>query len=346
MPSQVSASPKRETRILQSLLPGSLGSVFLHGLIIGVLCLSGRGCHRPVTTDVQGEEFREIRLIQLALSDFGQTDQVLLRMSDLEQQPIRETDTARDARNAKADSSQDADAMPTNHDVLQRSRMSQSFDRIGSAVENPKAEQSRILVSPDGHHVADRSPNPDLSELPVVNFLESGRRRVYLLDASDSMFNDGNRDRAVVRIKSWLSLLEPDQEFQIIFYGNEPLKMRLRGIDEDYHRATPQNIGLATHELDAVDSLGASNHLSALRNALALNPDVIYFLSDGQDSAHPSGDISRVLSRHKSHVRIHALQFAVGAPESRGRTWMQRLATETGGKYVRVEDRKVRSLSD
>ncbi len=229
--------------------------------------------------------------------------------------------------------------MPTNHDVLQRSRMSQSFDRIGSAVENPKAEQSRILVSPDGHHVADRSRNPDLSELPVVNFMESGRRRVYLLDASDSIASMmGTADRAVIRIKSLLSLLEPDQEFQIIFYGNEPLKMRLRGIDEDYHRATAQNIGLATHELDAVDSLGASNHLSALRNALALNPDVIYFLSDGQDSAHASGDIRRVLIRHKSHVRIHALQFAVAAPESRGRTWMQRLATETGGKYVRVEE--------
>jgi hypothetical protein len=72
---------------------------------------------------------------------------------------------------------------------------------------------------------------------------------------------------------------------------------------------------------------GGSEHLKALTAALALSPDVIYFLTD-EDDLEPR-DVATVTRRNCGRVCIHALCLVPPAGES----LMQGLARGNRGQF-------------
>ena len=130
---------------------------------------------------------------------------------------------------------------------------------------------------------------------------------------------------------------KPNQRFQVVFYGVTTTQMNLkRPQDRDLYPATVINIHKAEREIDRVRAEKGTEHKAALKHALRLKPDVIYFLTDGDAPRLTSADLGELLRLNSSNARVPVVEFASSQKESREVTWLQQLASRTGGKYSRV----------
>jgi hypothetical protein len=73
--------------------------------------------------------------------------------------------------------------------------------------------------------------------------------------------------------------------------------------------------------------------MSALRAALVLKPEVIFFLTDAD--LMTNGDVNEILAEAGS-TRIQAVEFGRGVNLGE-RTPLRRLATTTGGSYLYID---------
>ena len=109
-----------------------------------------------------------------------------------------------------------------------------------------------------------------------------GRRFVYVFDRSDSMNGYEGRPFAVAKAELQKSLesLNEAHEFQIIFYNDAPLAFG--GSDSNSPRLLiggQHQKKTASDFVRDIQATGGTQHLRALRMALNLNPDVIFFLN-------------------------------------------------------------------
>ncbi len=93
--------------------------------------------------------------------------------------------------------------------------------------------------------------------------------------------------------------------------------------------ASPANKRRVQDLLNTIPPYGGTDHMLALRTALALRPEVIFFLTDA-DSMRPEevGDILAIAGR----TRIHAVEFGQTGLIG-GSTPLQTLAKKSGGSY-------------
>ncbi len=322
--------------LLKPLLPSALASVVLHAAILLGLLLSARGCRDGIQAQPGGEMFRQIGLARLPDPASDRAD--------------APTSTAAADSPASAPSlplpdveSVVPDELPDDIPPVSPPRPSDSLhpepvqivgpgmslaERMLRSVEPPSAAGSR-------QGGGSRTPGP--GETSFMDIPDSGRRIVYVIDTSGSMNDDGRMGLAQAQLEKSLTLLRPDQSFQVIFYGDAPQEMILRGRARGLHQATLPNIRMAVSRIRQVIPGGGTSHLPALSRAFALRPDVIYFLTDGRNASHTRREFEDVLRQNRSGARIHVIEFAGGPPESRELTWLHRLAAETGGQYRRVE---------
>lgn len=339
MASRTSVSRRTgQSQLLTSLLPSGLASIAVHGLILFIMLQTLRGCERGVSSDAGGEEFRTVGLTPLSHSAHEETSLDAPPAEDpAEQQPAETVEQTAVADTAVPQQAPDASQLLNHADASPAAEAMEQPRVIGpgaplAGLVAPLTQQP----SPSGGHITGASPTPGPNAISFENIADNGTRIVYLIDTSGSMHNNGRLDRAANQLKGSLRMLEPHQEFQVIFYGDRPTTMRLRGGAKDLYQANVRNLQLASDEIDAVRLGGSTNHLLALEEGLKLNPEVMYFLTDGKDASLTSGDLSRLLARNRSGARIHVVEFASGAPDSRDVTWLHRLASETGGKYRRI----------
>ncbi|MDX1925852.1 MAG: hypothetical protein SFV81_05010 [Pirellulaceae bacterium] len=163
-----------------------------------------------------------------------------------------------------------------------------------------------------------------------------GRRFVYVFDRSDSMNGYEGRPFAVAKAELQKSLesLNEAHEFQIIFYNDAPLAFG--GSDSNSPRlmlGSEHQKKTATDFVRDIQATGGTQHLRALRMALSLNPDVIFFLTDADKPALRQRDIEDLQSRaSRSSTAIHSIQFGEGPNQNSG-NWIENLAVGTSGKY-------------
>ncbi len=337
MPSPLSATRKSETRLLQSLLPSSVASIAVHGVILAAMFLAARGCEQGVPVDVGGEEFQTIGLTDLPGDAVDQADSEL--------PPIEELITAQDGHIEPVADVEVAvpDQAPSVNDLLAPSHQSVSDVTLelpevpGFGAALPGADPPARLIRKANGGPQGASLTPGEAQTSFMEIADSGQRFVYLIDTSGSMHNGGRIELAQSQLLASLRMLEAHQEFQVIFYGDMPIRMRLRGGAKDVYRATVTNLNLARDEIESVDSGGGTRHLPALMAAVSLRPDVVYFLTDGQDAGLTKEDLRNFLRQNSTGARVHVVEFATSALESRGPSWLHLLASETGGKYRRVE---------
>ena len=153
-----------------------------------------------------------------------------------------------------------------------------------------------------------------------------GKSVVFVLDRSASMGLDGRLDRARRELAMSLRRLPPSARFQVIAYNRAAEPVRVRGQD-GLLPATREYIEDAIQAIDRLPAEGGSEHLNALTKALALVPDVIYFLTD-EDDLEPR-DVQIVTRRNHGRVSIHALCLAPPGKESP----MQILARDNRGQF-------------
>jgi hypothetical protein len=97
--------------------------------------------------------------------------------------------------------------------------------------------------------------------------------------------------------------------------------------------ATALNKARVQSQLATIAPDGGTDHLTALRAALALKPEVIFFLTDAD--LMNNNDVNDILAEVGS-TRIQAVEFGRGT-ELGQRTPLGRLATTTGGAYLYID---------
>jgi hypothetical protein len=158
-----------------------------------------------------------------------------------------------------------------------------------------------------------------------------GKSVVFVIDRSATMGLAGRLDRARREVAASLRLLPPSAKFQVVAYHRaaEPLRLAGRG---GLLPATPEAVAAAVAALEGLAAEGGTDHVRALGAALALRPDVIYFLTD-EDDLTP--DVVKAVTRlNRERACIHALCLAPS--RGRGETPMQVLARESRGAFKAI----------
>jgi Mg-chelatase subunit ChlD len=160
----------------------------------------------------------------------------------------------------------------------------------------------------------------------------SGESLVYVIDTSSSM-SGGRLKVAQSELKKSLRLLQPNKQFGVIFYNEHrtPLMLPREG-DRVMHFATEFNKLAASHNIDRVRSDAGTEHKAALLEALRLKPDVIYFLTDGDEPELSPADL-REIAKQRGNTTIHVINVGDNAVESRQMSWLKKLAAQSNGEY-------------
>src|SRR5690606_28779554 len=128
-----------------------------------------------------------------------------------------------------------------------------------------------------------------------------------------------------------LRSLDATQQFQVIFYNQTPRPMRLKGAARaELYWASNINQTLASQDIAGVTPSGGTSHVPALKLALEMSPEVIFFLTDADEPRLSAADLNDLKRLNKGRSRIHCIEFGTG-PELSLDNFLKRLARENGG---------------
>jgi hypothetical protein len=167
----------------------------------------------------------------------------------------------------------------------------------------------------------------------------AGNSFIFVVDCSPSMARDGAFDHAKTEILKSLGALQPKQRFHVFFFAKEILPIQFPGKDPERYmlRADAENLQRVVQWIGrvAIQKDGRAP-IEALREAIAMQPDGIFVLFDGDTKVDNWTTKIRELNRSddflsmgETKVPIHVVHFFRDefAPE------MKRLADENDGTY-------------
>lgn len=163
---------------------------------------------------------------------------------------------------------------------------------------------------------------------PSVGFFgtkEAGGTFVFVVDSSGSM-QGGRFDRALNELRKSIKDLKSWQKFCIIFFNDAPIPLFHPISDAKLYASTSAQRIKANKWMAQVQPAGGTEPAEALKKALDMRPDVIFFLTDGQfDPA--TRQVVKNANRYKTI--IHTIAF-----ESRdGEALLKGIAEDNGGRY-------------
>jgi len=168
-----------------------------------------------------------------------------------------------------------------------------------------------------------------------------GWKFVYVFDRSDSMnWHDRKPLKAAkAELLASLDSLERVHQFQIIFYNQKPEIFNPSGQQNKLAFATDQNKRNAYRFIGGITATGGTDHVAALKLAIRLRPDVIFFLTDADDPALSAGQLYDI-HRRAAGITIHAVEFGLG-PERSSNNFLVKLARQNGGEHHYVDVSKL-----
>lgn len=170
-------------------------------------------------------------------------------------------------------------------------------------------------------------------ETSFLGIRDSGETFVYVIDVSGSMSDDGAINVAKDELMASLEPLHNGQQFQVVFYNEKAMPLRLPGrAPQKLYDATGLNKTLARQQISAVQADLGTKHLPALKLALQIEPDVIFFLTDADEPALTAKDLDEVRKANIGGTRIHAVEFGKGAKLDASPS-LERLAQQNHGAY-------------
>lgn len=166
-----------------------------------------------------------------------------------------------------------------------------------------------------------------------------GTKFVYVFDRSSSM-EGAPLAAAKQQLTESLNSLDSIHQFQIVFFNHQTRMFDATGGGHRVAFATERNKQLAAKFVGGITADGGTDRLAALRAAIAMQPDVIFFLTDDDDPM-PESELAEVnqLNR-RSSAAICTIQFGSGPPKS-GDNFLVELAKQTGGQYGYVDTTKL-----
>jgi hypothetical protein len=165
----------------------------------------------------------------------------------------------------------------------------------------------------------------------------SGSKFIYVFDRSASMAELNGRPLAAAKRELIASLQHLDEttQFQIIFYNQRPRIFHFRSQSPRLVWANEEGKQAATQFVEAISASGGTEHMQALKLALGLQPDVVFFLTDADEPQLTEADLQQI-DRWNQGSRINAIEFGIG-PQSVSEGFLQRLASRHRGQHVYVD---------
>lgn len=235
----------------------------------------------------------------------------------------------------------------------------QASDRLAAlpdatAVSDPRAALPQQVNIAAGPRAGDRVGNAGAAtagnrggrgpiaggkaRLSVFGAVGEGTKFVYVFDRSVSMAGAPLR-AAKAELVSSLAALESVHQFQIIFFNHQLRTFDLTGGQRRVAFASEQNKRLAANFVGRITADGGTDRLTALRLAVGMQPDVIFFLTD-IDDAMSAGELDSIRRLNRSAASINSIEFGYG-PSAGSTNFLTRLARQSGGQYVYVDTSKL-----
>ncbi|HEY3391275.1 MAG TPA: hypothetical protein VGK58_01115 [Lacipirellulaceae bacterium] len=169
------------------------------------------------------------------------------------------------------------------------------------------------------------------ARVSVFGVQGTGSKFVYVFDRSASM--EGPPLAAAKRqlIES-LRSLESTHQFHIIFFNTRTRSFDITGGGRRIAFATDRNKQLAANFVGGITADGGTDRLTALREAIGIAPDVIFFLTDADD-AMPASELAEIArANRRSRAAICVIEFGRRSTPP-GSNFLTELARESGGQY-------------
>ncbi|WP_146415585.1 MULTISPECIES: hypothetical protein [Crateriforma] len=169
-----------------------------------------------------------------------------------------------------------------------------------------------------------------------------GSRFVYVMDRSDSMNGHGGRPLKAAKSELLRSLgtLSELQQFQIVFYNDKPTAFQSGG-SVQLIQGQSNLVDAAKNYVRSMRAFGGTEHAVALKMALRMRPDVIFFLTDARIPRLSSSQLREIRHRAvESGTTIHAIEFGT-EPSRPTDSFLIDLAGQNGGQYQYVDVRKL-----
>jgi hypothetical protein len=156
----------------------------------------------------------------------------------------------------------------------------------------------------------------------------------YVIDCSGSMATVNSLEVAKRELTVSLNRLPPDAQFAVIFYNLHATVFSDPQGHAGLMPATAVNKARVADLLRGVVPDGGTDHVVAVRTALALRPEVIFFLTDADSMT--DDDVTLLLSQ-AGKTRIQAVEFALGVDLGGRANPLKHLATASGGSYRYID---------
>jgi Ca-activated chloride channel family protein len=339
----------------RTLLTGGLGSLLLHVAVLVIVSVSLRGCQKASSGQAGGERFRDVGLFVVEGIDEGAADDGNAPgaaddrvtqpvtdpspdVSDREHSPVADSANANDRLPSEAPSVNQLFNM-TDNDSAADGTSSSTLPQLPGPGDlpggqlRPAAGGASSLIQPSESGGAARvGGTGGPGQTTFMDIAGVGKTFVYVIDTSSSM-NGSRLKVAKGQLKASLRLLQPNQKFAVIFYNEhrERLKLR-RQAEQSMYFATELNKQLATQEIDRITPDRGTEHKLALIEALSLKPDVVYFLTDGDEPALSAAELKEI-HRHTGRTTIHVIKLGDGKVSTRQISWLELLARQAGGEF-------------
>lgn len=150
-----------------------------------------------------------------------------------------------------------------------------------------------------------------------------GKFFVYVVDRSGSMGAGSRMLRAKRELRESVNRLEFGQQFSVIFYNETHLGVN-QGSPLSADSASKRKLA---QFLSIIEPDGQTDPRAAIRQALSLQPDAVFLLSDGE---YPRGVVDAVRQSNRQSIPIHCVDLSGG----RSGGDLQRIAAESGGQYA------------
>jgi hypothetical protein len=170
----------------------------------------------------------------------------------------------------------------------------------------------------------------------------AGTKFVYVIDRSGSMIHHDRIGAVKRELLASLAQLSPEVQFQVIFYNLRPDVMPIGGKTHKLVYATEANKAAASRFLDTIIADGGTEHFPALKTALGMGPDLIYFLTDADDLKER--DVREVTELNRGRATIHTIEFAIG-PERDAENMLRILAQQNRGTYRYIDVGKLGTVT-